>query len=52
VTVVTGFRKIEVTPEEGLKINGEKIPVHGVTLYHDRAAIGNALRTRHYDEDL
>ena len=52
VTVTTGFRKIEVTPEEGLKINGEKIPVHGVTLYHDRAAIANALRTRHYDEDM
>ena len=51
VTVTTGFRKIEYTPNS-LKINGEKIPVHGVTLYHDRAAIGSAINTRHYDEDM
>ena len=52
VTVTTGFRSIEVKADKGLHINGERIPVHGVTLYHDRAAIGSALRTRHYDEDL
>ncbi len=51
VTVTTGFRKIEYTPNS-LKINGEKIPIHGVTLYHDRAAIGSAINTRHYDEDM
>lgn len=51
VSVVTGFRNIEYTPN-ALKINGKVTPVNGVTLYHDRAAIGSALRTRHYDEDL
>lgn len=51
VSVTTGFRKIEYSPSS-LKINGEKVPIHGVTLYHDRAAIGSALSTRHYDEDL
>ena len=51
VSVVTGFRKIEYTPS-ALKINGKVTPVNGVSLYHDRAAIGSALRTRHYDEDL
>jgi beta-galactosidase len=51
VSVVTGFRKIEYTPN-ALKINGKVTPVNGVTLYHDRAAVGSALRTRHYDEDL
>lgn len=51
VSVVTGFRKIEYT-SNALKINGKVTPVNGVTLYHDRAAIGSALRTRHYDEDL
>ena len=51
VTVTTGFRKIEYTPNS-LKINGSKVPVHGVTLYHDRAAIGSAIGTRHYDEDM
>lgn len=51
VTVTTGFRKIEYTPNS-LKINGKKVPVHGVTLYHDRAAIGSAISSRHYDEDM
>ncbi len=52
VTVTTGFRSIVATSGQGLHINGERIAVQGVTLYHDRAAIGSALRTRHYDEDL
>ncbi len=52
VTVTTGFRKIEAASKSGLKINGKRIQIQGVTLYHDRAAIGSALRTRHYDEDL
>ena len=52
VSVTTGFRTIEVTSKQGFKLNGERIPIQGVTLYHDRAAIGSALRTRHYDEDL
>ena len=52
VTVTTGFRRIETSASEGFKINGERIAVRGVALHHDRAAIGNALRTRHYDEDL
>ena len=51
VSVVTGFRKIEYSTT-ALKINGKVTPINGVTLYHDRAAIGSALRTRHYDEDL
>ena len=51
VSVTTGFRKIEYTPNS-LKINGKKVPVHGVTLHHDRAAIGSAISTRHYGEDM
>lgn len=51
VTVRTGFRKIERT-KQGIKVNGEYMPIHGVTLHHDCAAVGSALRTRHYDEDL
>ncbi len=52
VSVKTGFRKIEVESQVGLKINGKLQRVHGVTLYHDRAVIGSALRSRHYDEDM
>ena len=52
VTVTTGFRKIESASKSGIKINGKRIQIKGVTLYHDRAAIGSAMRSRHYDEDL
>lgn len=52
VEVTTGWRKIEVEPQTGLKINGKQHRVQGVTLYHDRAVIGSALRSRHYEEDM
>ncbi|MBQ2373965.1 MAG: beta-galactosidase [Alistipes sp.] len=52
VVVNTGFRKIDVGPKTGLRINGEKIKINGVTLHHDRAVVGSALRSRHYDEDM
>ena len=52
VTVRTGFRNIQVTTAGGLTINGERIPVHGVTLYHDNAISGGAVLVRDYDADL
>ena len=52
VTVTTGFRQIDFSSPSALKINGRRVPIHGVTLYHDRAAIASALRTLHYDEDM
>lgn len=52
VSVTTGFRHIEVTPEGLFTINGKRTPVRGVTLHHDRASSGNALKVRHYDSDL
>ena len=51
VTVRTGFRKIDYGPK-GLSINGQRIDIHGVTMYHDRSGVASALQTRHYDEDL
>lgn len=52
VTVRTGFRHIQVTTAGGLTINGERIPVHGVTLYHDNAISGGAVLAQDYDADL
>ena len=52
VNVTTGFRHISVEPKIGLKINGKRERVQGVTLYHDRAVIGSALQSRHYDDDM
>jgi beta-galactosidase len=51
VSVVTGFRKIEYSPS-GIKINGQRIDIKGVTLAHDRSGVGSALQTRHYDGDI
>lgn len=42
VTVTTGFRQIDFSSPSALKINGRRVPIHGVTLYHDRAAIASA----------
>ena len=52
VTVRTGFRNIQVTTAGGLTINGERIPVHGVTLYHDNAISGGAVLAQDHDADL
>lgn len=52
VTVRTGFRSIVATPSGGFTINGTRIPIHGVTLYHDNAISGGALIAPDYDADL
>lgn len=52
VTVRTGFRAIEATTAGGFTINGERIPIRGVTLYHDNAISGGALLAQDYDADL
>lgn len=52
VTVRTGFRNIQVTTAGGLTINGERIPVRGVTLYHDNAVSGGAVLAQDYNADL
>lgn len=52
VTVRTGFRNIQVTTTGGLTINGERIPIRGVALYHDNAISGGAIIAQDYDDDL
>ena len=49
VAVRTGFRSIAATPAGGFAINGIRIPIHGVTLYHDNAISGGALIAPDYD---
>ena len=39
VTVRTGFRRIEVTPDRGLLLNGRKHALHGVAKHQDRAGV-------------
>lgn len=39
----TGFRTISVSPEEGLKLNGEKLIIKGVSNHHDAGPVGAAV---------
>lgn len=52
VEVCTGFRHIEVSPERKFLINGRRLRIHGVNLYHDRGSKGNAWSRRDYNEDI
>ena len=38
-TVRTGFRTIAASTADGLTINGVRVPVHGVALYHDNRCV-------------
>ena len=52
VTVRTGLRTIAVSTSGGLTVNNKRIPIHGVTLYHDNALSGGTLTAEDYDADL
>ena len=52
VTVTTGFRSVEVSDADRLRINGKRFDVRGVTLAHDRFPNANALTHSDIDEDL
>jgi beta-galactosidase len=52
VSLNTGFRKLEITPQQLLTLNGKQVPVRGVNLCHDNAKRGNALTQSDYDADF
>ena len=52
VEVKTGFRRIEVTPEKKLTVNGRRLRVRGVVLGHDRVPKGNAVSKAETTSDL
>ncbi len=52
VSLNTGFRRLEVTPQQLLTLNGKQVPVRGVNLCHDNAKRGNALTQSDYDADF
>lgn len=51
-TIRTGFRAIETSAKEGVKINGERLDIRGVTLYHDNRIACGSLTRPDYDNDL
>ena len=52
VSLNTGFRKLEITPQQLLTLNGKQLPVRGVNLCHDNAKSANALTESDYDADF
>ena len=52
VSVVTGFRSIEIGDDNRLYLNGKMVDVKGVNYAHDRYGRGLAFDRDAYDEDL
>ncbi|MGM0377719.1 MAG: glycoside hydrolase family 2 protein [Bacteroidota bacterium] len=47
-----GLRYFHIDPDKGFSLNGEYIPLKGVTRHQDRPEIGNALSFMHHEEDV
>ena len=41
-----GFRRVELTPDRGLLLNGERVKLRGVCLHHDLGALGAAFHVK------
>ncbi|MCC8035075.1 MAG: glycoside hydrolase family 2 protein, partial [Rikenellaceae bacterium] len=52
LTVKTGFRRVEISPEGGLLLNGRPYPVRGVAVTQDRASVGPVLGRDQVAEDF
>lgn len=52
VSVSTGLRKVELTPDRGLCINGEPLRIHGVSLAYDHSRCAALLGPEEYDTDF
>ena len=51
-TIRTGFRAITTSAERGFELNGSRVDVRGVTLYHDNRIACGSLTRKDYDLDL
>lgn len=52
VTVSTGFRRVEISPDGPLLLNGNPYPVRGVAVVPDRAQAGPVLNRQQVGEDF
>ena len=42
LTTSCGFRTLEISPDKGLLVNGQRVVLHGVCLHHDLGCLGAA----------
>ena len=47
-----GFRSITINPDEGLRLNGERIKLRGVAMHQDRAFVFSAVTEQQIDKDF
>lgn len=47
-----GFRKIEITPDKGVFLNGKHVKLNGVSRHQDFGGVGNAVTKEHMDLDM
>ncbi len=47
-----GIRTVELTADEGLRVNGERVPLRGVNLHHDLGPLGAAFNRRAAEREL
>ena len=52
VSLRLGFRHITMSPEEGLRLNGERVKLCGVAKHQDCAGVFNAVSDRQIDDDF
>ncbi len=52
VSVRTGFRGVSVGDNDCININGERVGVRAVTLYHDYPSVGGAASQRDVERDV
>jgi hypothetical protein len=47
-----GIRTFELTADDGLRVNGRRVQLHGVCLHHDHGPLGGAFYTRAMERQL
>ncbi|MEC0370101.1 glycoside hydrolase family 2 protein [Paenibacillus chibensis] len=52
VSIPFGVRYFKVDPEQGFFLNGEHLPLHGVSRHQDRKDMGWAITKREHQEDM
>ncbi|MED5020113.1 glycoside hydrolase family 2 TIM barrel-domain containing protein [Paenibacillus chibensis] len=52
VSIPFGVRYFRVDPEQGFFLNGEHLPLHGVSRHQDRKDMGWAITKREHQEDM
>lgn len=52
VTIRSGFRVVDASAKNSIKINGNPITIKGVALYHDHPSKGGVLTPKEYNQDM